>query len=160
MPNFLLPMIEQADRVFQLRNARNGQVVARTLIPAFNSDARRKGLLGRDSLPEGAAMIIAPTNAIHTFWMRFAIDVVFVRRNGVVVKVHERLSPWRAAIGVRAYAAIELPTGTARRTDVRVGDVMSLTASSDQMDERSELGRLFDVDSIDGRRQVPGEQRV
>jgi hypothetical protein len=154
MANFLLPMIQRAAGAYELRNVRTGRVVAHTIIPAFESATRRKGLLGRDSLAEGAAMIIAPTNAIHTFWMRFAIDVAFVRRNGEVVKIHEALAPWRAAVGATAYAAIELPAGALRRADVRVGDVLNLMACSDAMDERFELGRLVAVDTAPDSRQV------
>jgi len=160
MANFLLPMIRHADRAYELRNVRNGQLVAHTVIPAFDSSARRKGLLGRDSFPEGSAMIIAPTNAIHTFWMRFAIDVVFVRRNGAVVKVQERLAPWRAAVGATAYAVIELPAGALRHVDVRVGDVLALALSPDATDERFELGRLFAADSISGTAQVHSGSEV
>jgi uncharacterized protein len=160
MANFLLPMIRHADRAYELRNERNGQVVARTIIPAFESSARRKGLLGRDSLADGSAMIIAPTNAIHTFWMRFPIDVLFVRRDGFVVKVHERLAPWRAAVGPRAYAVIELPAGTLRRGDVKVGDGLTLVLSSDATDERCELGRLFATATFDGMAQVHGGAEV
>jgi uncharacterized membrane protein (UPF0127 family) len=154
MPNFLLPMIRHADRAHELRNSRNGRVVADTVIPAFESSSRRKGLLGRDSFPDGSAMIIAPTNAIHTFWMRFAIDVMFVRRDGVVVKVQERLAPWRAAVGAKAYAVIELPAGALRRGDVKVGDALALVLSPDAKDERFELGRLFRPDAIEGSSQV------
>ena len=154
MPNFLLPMIRHADRAYELRNTRNGCVIADTVIPAFDSGARRKGLLGRDSFPDGSAMIIAPTNAIHTFWMRFSIDVLFVSRDGVVVKVQKALSPWRAAVGARAYAAIELAAGALKGGDVQVGDVLSLVFSSDATDERCELGRLFATDAVDGTAQV------
>jgi uncharacterized membrane protein (UPF0127 family) len=155
MANFLLPMIRHADGAFELRNSRSGEIVAHTVVPAFESATRRKGLLGRDSFPEGSAMIIAPSNAIHTFWMRFAIDVVFVRRDGVVVKVQESLSPWRAAIAAKAYAVIELRAGALRQVDVKVGDVLALALSSDVTDERFELGRLFGRDATDGSPQVP-----
>jgi len=154
MANFLLPMIRHAERAYQLRNVRTGQLVAQTIVPAFESRARRRGLLGRDSFPDGSAMIIAPSNAIHTFWMRFAIDVMFVRRNGVVVKVQQELSPWRIAVAPLGYAAIELPAGALRRSEVTVGDVLALVHSSDVTDERFELGRLLAADPIAVSAQV------
>jgi len=160
MANFLLPIIRDAKPAYQLRNVRTGQLVADTIVPAFESPARRRGLLGRDSFPGGSAMIIAPSNAIHTFWMRFAIDVVFVRRNGVVVKVQQSVSPWRVAIAPLAYAAIELPAGSLRRGDVQVGDVLSLVFSSDATDERCELGRLLATESVEGMAQVVGGTEV
>jgi len=160
MANFLLPIIRQGNRAFELHNSRNGQVVAQTVVPAFDSDARRKGLLGRDSFPDGSAMIIAPSNAIHTFWMRFAIDVVFVRRDGVVVKVQESLLPWRAAVSVKAYAVIELRAGALRQIDLKVGDVVALALSSDVTNERCEPGRLIGTDAFDQSLQVHSAQRV
>jgi uncharacterized membrane protein (UPF0127 family) len=126
MANFLLPLIKGAGGAYQLRNARSGCLVAETVIPAFEPAARRKGLLGRDSFAKGSAMVIAPTNAIHTFWMRFAIDVLFVRRNGTVVKVARNVPPWRAVVGLRGYAVIELPAGALAPGDVAVGDVLAL----------------------------------
>lgn len=128
MANFLLPLIRYSDRAYELKNARTGRVIAQTVIPAFDSDARRKGLLGRDSFEEGSAMVIAPSNAIHTFWMRFPIDALFVRRDGVVVKVRRSIPSWRAVGALGAYAVIELPAGTLAADDVRVGDVLTMEA--------------------------------
>lgn len=128
MANFLLPLIRYSDRAYELKNARTGRLIAQTVIPAFDSDARRKGLLGRDSFEEGSAMVIAPSNAIHTFWMRFPIDALFVRRDGVVVKVRRSIPSWRAVGALGAYAVIELPAGTLAADDVRVGDVLTMEA--------------------------------
>jgi uncharacterized membrane protein (UPF0127 family) len=126
MANFLLPLIKDTAGEYQLRNVRNGRLVAETVIPAFEPAARRKGLLGRDSFAEGSAMVIAPSNAIHTFWMRFPIDVLFVRRNGTVVKVSRNVPPWRAVVGLRGYGVIELPSGALAPGAVAVGDVLAL----------------------------------
>jgi uncharacterized membrane protein (UPF0127 family) len=160
MANFLLPIIRHAERPYQLRNVRTGQLVAHTIVPAFESHARRRGLLGRDSFPEGSAMLIAPSNAIHTFWMRFAIDVIFVRRNGAVVKIQQELAPWRVAVAPLGYAVIELPAGALRRFDVKVGDVLALVHNSDATDERFELGRLLGVDPLGETAQVPSGSAV
>ena len=78
---------------------------------------RRRGLLGRDSLDPSVAMIIAPCSAIHTFFMRFAVDAVFVDRAGVVLKAVLRLKPWRIAAALRAYAVIELNAGSLARSE-------------------------------------------
>ena len=129
MVNFLLPFIRRCGGDYELRNVRTGRVIAHTIIPAFESASRRKGLLGRDSLADGVAMIIAPSNAIHTFGMRFPIDVVFVRRNGAIAKIRERVAPWRAVISHLAYAVIELPAGTVSRLQLKVGDLIGVTSS-------------------------------
>lgn len=130
MANFLLPLITRGDRPYELRNTRTGRAIAQTVIAAFEPAARRKGLLGRDSFATGSAMVIAPSNAIHTFWMRFAIDALFIRRDGVVVKVRRSIPPWRVAAALWAYAVIELPAGTLSVDDARVGDVLTMVAAA------------------------------
>jgi uncharacterized protein len=140
MVNFLLPFIRHSGGPYELRNARTGRVVAHTIIPAFESTSRRKGLLGRDSLADGAAMIIAPSNAIHTFGMRFPIDVVFVRRNGTVVKIRENVLPWRASMAHLAYAVIELPAGTVARAQLKVGDVVGVMFCQNMTEKFSHEG--------------------
>jgi len=133
MANFLLPLITRGDRPYELRNNRTGRSIASEVIAAFEPAARRKGLLGRDSFAKGSAMVIAPSNAIHTFWMRFAIDVLFVRRDGTVVKVCRSIPPWRTAATLWAYAVIELPAGTLAADDASVGDVLTVVAVAESV---------------------------
>ena len=71
-------------------------------------------------------MVIAPTNAIHTFFMKFAIDVAFVARDGRVLKVRTNLGPWRMAFSLRAYAAVEMPAGTLTKIDTAPGDRVAI----------------------------------
>jgi uncharacterized membrane protein (UPF0127 family) len=142
MANFLLPLIKRVDRTYVLRNVRTGRSIAQTVLAAFEPAARRKGLLGRDSFAKGSAMVLAPSNAIHTFWMRFAIDALFVRRNGVVVKVRRNIPPWRAVAALWAYAVIELPAGTLGADDVRVGDVLTMVAAAAESVEAPALARV------------------
>ena len=139
MANFLLPLIRYGDRPHELRNTRTGRLVAQSVIPAFDSAARRKGLLGRDSFEQGSAIVIAPSNAIHTFFMQFPIDAVFVRRDGVVVKVRCNLPPWRMAAALWAYAVIELPGGTLPGDDVKVGDLLTMVAATERVVEAPTL---------------------
>jgi uncharacterized membrane protein (UPF0127 family) len=73
-------------------------------------------------------MLIAPSNAVHTFFMRFPIDVAFVTREGRVVKTHTALPPWRIAAAFRAYAVVELPATTLANTDTIVGDTLAIVA--------------------------------
>ena len=67
-------------------------------------------------------MIIAPSNAIHTFFMKFAIDVAFVGRDGVVRKIRSAVAPWRIAAALRGYAVIELRAGVLERANTVIGD--------------------------------------
>ena len=111
-----------------LRNERTGLIVCTTLEPAFESRARRRGLLGRDALERHTAMVLAPCQSIHTWFMRFAIDVLFVRKDGTVVKVVPNVVPWRIAIGLRAFAVIELAAGVAEQSNTRAGDRLGLVS--------------------------------
>jgi uncharacterized membrane protein (UPF0127 family) len=113
-----------------IRNQRNGHVLADRLLPAFDSKSRRAGLLGYESLEIGHAMLIAPSNAIHTFFMRFPIDIAFVTRGGRVVKTRASVRPWRMALAMRAYAVIELPAGTLARCDTVPGDTLAITPAT------------------------------
>jgi uncharacterized protein len=106
----------------RLMNARTGQVVANAAELAITSASRRRGLLGRDGLEPGAALVIAPCNAIHTFSMRFAIDVVFVDRAGRVRKIVRALRPWRMAGAIFGYATIEFGAGALAHCDIERGD--------------------------------------
>ena len=72
-------------------------------------------------------MIIAPTNAVHTCFMRFAIDLLFVTRDGRVVKTRRAVRPWRAAAAWSAYAVIELPAGTVAASRTVAGDRLLIT---------------------------------
>ena len=101
---------------------RTGQPLARRLEAAFDSASRRKGLLGRDCLEEGTALVIAPSNSVHTFFMRFPIDVVFAARDGRVLKIRAEMPARRLTGAVRALAAIELAGGAAASAGLRVGD--------------------------------------
>ena len=112
-----------------LVNTRNNRTVARTLLTAFDSASRRRGLLEHDSLERGTALIIAPTNAIHTFSMRFVIDVAFVARDGRVVKVSPAVKPWRIAGSWRGFAVVELAAGALADSDTRPGDQFEIMAS-------------------------------
>ena len=126
---FLSPLLRKPDASLVLLNARTGIVLAHSLAGAFDSKTRRTGLLGRDRLEEGHALIIAPTNAVHTFFMRFAIDVAFVRKDGRVVRTHHAVKPWRLAGALRGHAAIELPAGTLANSDTLRGDQLVITTA-------------------------------
>lgn len=125
---FLDPLRSRTRPPYRLENERNGRVLATDVVPAFDSASRRTGLLKHDSMPEGSALVIAPTNAIHTFFMRFAIDVVFVARDGTAVSLRHDLKPWRMAATWRGFAVIELPSGVLARSETLTGDRLRLIA--------------------------------
>jgi uncharacterized membrane protein (UPF0127 family) len=128
---FLRPLLRDPQTLWLLRNARSRRVLADQLSTAFDSTTRRSGLLGRQTFEDGEAMIIAPTNAIHTFFMRFPIDIAFVTRSGRVAKTCHGVRPWRLAAALYAHAAIELPAGTLARSETVRGDVLELVRAAD-----------------------------
>ena len=109
--------------MIRLCNQRNGAVLAADVEHARTVRERLRGLLGRDALAEGRALVIAPCTSIHTFFMRFPIDVAFVDRGGRVVRGIGGLRPWRATrVYPTAALVVELPAGTLARTGTAEGD--------------------------------------
>ena len=80
-----------------------------------------RGLLGRRELPPGEGMLIRPAPSIHTFFMRFPIDVVFLSRDGDVLKIAPHVKAWRTRSCRRAYAVLELAAGEAERRGIAPG---------------------------------------
>jgi uncharacterized membrane protein (UPF0127 family) len=70
--------------------------------------------------------VIAPCNGVHTFFMKFAIDVVFVGRDGTVRRITPSLRPWRMAISPRSFAVIETAAGVIGTSGTRPGDRLAI----------------------------------
>jgi uncharacterized membrane protein (UPF0127 family) len=87
-----------------------------------------RGLLGRDVLEQGQGLLLRPASSIHTFFMRFPIDAVFLDRSLVVVGVHDAIEPWRTAKQRGAKAVLELAAGESSRRGLAVGDQLTLAA--------------------------------
>ena len=106
-------------------NASKGTTLAEEGYLAGSFIARLKGLIGKRELPEGAGYVIRPCSSIHTFFMGFTIDVVFINSKGIVEKVLEGLKPFRvASCFFRSGAVIELPEGIVRSARTTVGDTI------------------------------------
>ena len=108
----------------RLVNTRTGSTVASLVEVAETRAHRRRGLLGRDALDVSAALLLTPCSAVHTVFMRFPIDVVFIDRDGHVKKIVRNLQPWRIAASPTAHAAVELAGGVER--DLICGDRLYL----------------------------------
>jgi uncharacterized protein len=101
------------------------QVVCEECLVADRPLARMRGLLGRTDLPRGEGVLLRPAGSIHTFFMRFPIDAVFVDREGVVVDVEHALKPWRTARRRGAHAVLELAAGEADARGVAAGQQLT-----------------------------------
>ena len=113
-----------------LVNQRTDEALADRIELAVTRNDRRKGPLGRDVFETSSALIIAPCFSIHTMFMRFDIDAVFVDDDGRAVKVVQGMGPWRIAVQPFAHAVVELPAGSLRERPVDVGDRLYLVNSS------------------------------
>ncbi len=87
---------------------------------------RRKGLLGRSGLATGEGLWIVPCEAVHTFGMQFAIDLVYLDRRNRVVKTRSHVRPGRISACLSAHSVVELPSGTVRDTRTTPGDKLEL----------------------------------
>jgi len=88
---------------------------------------RIQGLLGRKELKTGQALIIWPCNSIHTYFMRFPIDVLFVNKDNQVVSVIPSLKPYRLSpIYLKSCFVVELPSGSIKSTLTSPGDQLRL----------------------------------
>jgi len=103
----------------------DGTVVCDRCVVADRMLPRMRGLLGRRELPPGEGMLIRPAPSIHTFFMRFPIDVVFLSRDGDVLKIAPHVKAWRTRSCRRAYAVLELAAGEAERRGVATGQRLS-----------------------------------
>jgi uncharacterized membrane protein (UPF0127 family) len=113
-----------------LINRRSGETIAAGIEVALTRSARRRGLLSHTALHPDEGLVLAPCQAIHTAFMRFAIDVIFLDRTGCVLRIVRRLPPWRVAASFHAYATIELAAGALDARDVLVGDPLYLAPYS------------------------------
>lgn len=109
------------DRITGMQRA-DGSLVCERCLVADSALTRMRGLLGRDHLDPGEGVLLRPAGSIHTAFMRFAIDVVFLDRAGTVVKVAADVRPWRARFARRTRAVLELSAGECRRRGIEVGD--------------------------------------
>jgi uncharacterized membrane protein (UPF0127 family) len=120
--HFLGPLLKRSGGPFRLLNERTGHPVATTIEGAFDSASRKRGLLGLESLPPGEALIIAPSNMVHTFFMRFPIDILIATREGRVVKARQNVPARRIVGALRGFAVIEMAANELQRSGTVRGD--------------------------------------
>jgi len=104
----------------------DGRTVCERCAVADGFFSRLLGLLGRRELPPGEGLLISPSSSVHTAFMRFTIDVVFLDRALRIVAVRPRVRPWRLAASRGARHVLELPAGEAEARTLRAGDSLAL----------------------------------
>jgi uncharacterized protein len=116
-----------------------------------------RGLLGRDALEPGEGLLLQPAGSIHTFFMRFAIDAVFLDRGLRVVGVATELAPWRLAARRHAHSVLELAAGEIGDRGVEVGERLYLLEPADALVGREPAAR---VERGPGDDDLPSRPRI
>lgn len=108
-------------------NLTKNKVIAQQGAVAHTLVSRMRGLLGRKGMSPQEALVITKCKSIHMFFMRFAIDAIFIDKNNHVVGLVENIPPFRfSPLFPRAENAIELPPGTIDETKTSLGDVVRI----------------------------------
>jgi uncharacterized protein len=115
--------------VHRVVNTRTGRVVGTAIEEAKGPWRSFRGLMFRKGLPDGHGMLFRPAKGIHTQFMRFPIDLIYLDKHNQVVKVRPSMRPWRFDF-TNADAVIEMTGGTAETVDVRAGDRLEFSTSS------------------------------
>ncbi|MDD3927507.1 MAG: DUF192 domain-containing protein [bacterium] len=105
-----------------------GKSVGTKFLRCTNMFTRMRGLLGRDDMKGIDGAYISPCQAVHTFFMRFPIDVVFIAGDGTVIDVIHDLQPGKTtSVRRSARSVIELDAGRARTLDIQPGGKFAFT---------------------------------
>ncbi len=116
------------DKCYKAINTATGQIIANKVKIAQNFKDRSVGLLNRASLGSDEGLLIKPCNSIHTFFMKFPIDVVFLSKSGIVVKIASNIKPWRmAGTMVAGFMALELSAGKSYSAGIKLGQMIEIS---------------------------------
>lgn len=111
------------DKIYKLKKS-NGLILCHKMRVASNIFSRMKGLMFSTSLPDCDGFLISPCNSIHTFFMLYPIDVIFLDKDFKIVKVIYDLSPWRMTwVYFKARHVLEMKAGTLEK-NLRAGDAV------------------------------------
>jgi uncharacterized membrane protein (UPF0127 family) len=111
---------------FHVNNVTRGTSLGHAIVCADTSATRNRGLLKHTHLNPGEGLWIVPCEGVHTFFMKFALDLVYVDRAKKVKKVVRNVPPWRMSFCITAHSIIELPVGTIDETGTAPGDQLEM----------------------------------
>jgi uncharacterized membrane protein (UPF0127 family) len=114
-----------------VRNLTRNAVLGEAIDVADTSEKRRTGLLKHTGLAPGEGLWIKPCESVHTFFMKFAIDLVYIDKKQKVRKARKAVPPWRLSACLSAHSILELPAGTIERTGTQAGDELSIQNNSE-----------------------------
>ncbi len=108
-----------------IENFSKRTILAKHVVIANNIFSRLKGLLGTKSLKECSALIIKPCSSIHTYFMQYDIDVIFVDKQNKVLAALDGMAPFKISkVYFNAAFCIEFPAGTIKKTSTNIGDTI------------------------------------
>jgi uncharacterized protein len=110
----------------RVHNQTRQTVVASAADVADTSTKRRVGLLKHDRLEPGTGLWITPCESVHTFFMKFSIDLIYLDKKNKVRKVRHAVAPWRLSACLLAHSILELPAGAARESRTEPGDQLAI----------------------------------
>jgi uncharacterized membrane protein (UPF0127 family) len=119
--------VQTAGERLRVDNVTRGTLLATELEVADSGPKRNKGLLGRTGLDAGGGLWIVPCESVHTFFMKFAIDLVYLDRKQRIRKVLSAVGPWRLSMCLSAHSILELPAGTIAATKTQAGDFLEFS---------------------------------
>jgi uncharacterized protein len=122
----------------------DGRIVCERCVVADRAHRRMRGLMGRRRLNSGQGMVIRPAFAIHTHFMRFPIDAVFLDSDQVVIAIEKELRPWRTASCRGAREVVELAAGECDRRGLEVGDRVAWASRSASDVRADSTGSLWE----------------
>ena len=109
-----------------IRNLTRDTVLADAADVADTSEKRRTGLLKHERLDPGQGLWIVPCESVHSFFMKFAIDLVYLDKSKKVRKVRHRMAPWRVSACLSAHSIVELPAGVVASMGTQAGDQLQI----------------------------------
>jgi hypothetical protein len=119
-----------------VRNQTRNTILADAAELADTSEKRRTGLLKHHRLDPGHGLWIVPCESVHSFFMKFAIDLVYLDRDKKVRKIRHRMVPWRVSACLTAHSILELPAGVLAATGTQKGDQLEMEEQRESEDRR------------------------
>lgn len=144
-PKEVLPSADAArpaklsDRLRVVNTTRKIEIADRVEL-AGNGAKRSKGLLGRSGLGPGEGMWIVPCEAVHTFWMKFSLDLVYLDRGNHVAKIKRNVPPWRLSACLTAHSVIEFAAGAIGESDLQPGDKLEFLPAAESNESSETVG--------------------
>src|SRR4249920_95145 len=132
----------------------DGRIVCERVVVADRAYRRMRGLLGRKYLRQGEGMVLRPGWSIHTAFMRFPIDAVFLDADQVVIKIEPDVGPWRTVSCRGAREVVELPAGECHRRGLEVGDRVAWASRSAADARTDRVPGTFDDEDDEPRARV------